>query len=270
MTIIFGSIGYTILKKQDKKIIIFADMHSTLTKCTNIIQIADWFKTKFTSSKILLEEVNRDNVNLTELWSDSDHTQHLKQLYLDNPHIIQAIDIRPELIPFSWELDIDNFITLKQYLQLIDKFFCLHQFSFYDKIPDYNRNKIPHTKLGKHFLKIKHKYRDYLLKYKNIINYKLTTLIATNIKCMNYINKILNNIMEWYVCACIYFYSQKSIIIHTGLVHSEHIVNWLTSHYDFEVVRGNGINKMNELDYTMINGCVELPDYLDTQFGGHN
>ena len=268
MTIIFGSIGYTVLKKQNKKIIIFADMHSTLTKCSDLIQIADWFKTKFTSSKILLEEVNRDNVNLGELWSKSDHTQRLKQLYLDNPTIIQAIDIRPQLIPFSWELDNDNFITLKQYLHLIDKFFCLYQFNFYNNIPDYNRNKIPHTKLGKHFLKIKHNYRDYLLKYNNVVNHKLTTLIATNNECMHNINQILNNIMEWYVCACIYFFSQESIIVHTGLVHSEHIIEWLTTHYNFDVVSGNGINKMKELDYAVVNGCVELPDYLDTQFGG--
>jgi hypothetical protein len=78
---LYGSIGYTILNnnQNDKKILIFADMHDKLKKCDNYTKMADWMKGKFNKSKILLEEVNRKNIYLKELWLKGEHTQELKK-----------------------------------------------------------------------------------------------------------------------------------------------------------------------------------------------
>ena len=80
---IYGTIGYTVLKNisTNNKIIILADMHDTLPSCTNQTNISDWFKSKFKSSKILLEEVPREGFKLEELWPQSPHTQELKKLF---------------------------------------------------------------------------------------------------------------------------------------------------------------------------------------------
>ena len=81
---IYGTIGYTVLKNPNtnNKIIILADMHDKLPECVNQTNISNWFESKINSSKILLEEVPRDNVTLHELWSESPHTQNLKNLFL--------------------------------------------------------------------------------------------------------------------------------------------------------------------------------------------
>ena len=120
-----GSIGYTLLSNKDIKILVLADMHSKLPYCDKDgIFVSDWFLKKF-NSKILLEEVPRIGTQLKELWPSSPHTQKLKEAYLKNSSVIQGIDIRPFLIPFSWELSFDNKIPnihLKNYLSYINLF----------------------------------------------------------------------------------------------------------------------------------------------------
>ena len=158
---LYGTIGYTILKNNqtNNKVIVFADRHDNLPQCDNKTNIAEWFKQKMHSSKILLEEVPRDSVELEELWSDSEHTQDLKNLYLSNSQEINGLDIRPLLIPFSWELSnntepVHNIITRK-YLKKIDKFFQLSNSYLIENLPNYNVEKLKGTKLGIHFLLIK-------------------------------------------------------------------------------------------------------------------
>ena len=62
-----GSIGYTLLNNNNKKVLILADMHSELPYCQNGIFVSDWMKSK-NKSKILLEEVPRTGSQLKELW----------------------------------------------------------------------------------------------------------------------------------------------------------------------------------------------------------
>ena len=71
MTNIYGTIGFSLLEHIDdkNKIMILADMHNTLPSCNNKTNIADWFKSKFPTSEILLEEVPREDFKLKELWS---------------------------------------------------------------------------------------------------------------------------------------------------------------------------------------------------------
>ena len=112
---IYGAIGYTIVKNENHKIILFSDMHDKLKSCDNKINMDKWLKSKFTSSIILLEEVPRDDSDLELIWSDSEHTVSLQNLYLDNIDLIKAFDIRFLLIPFSW--DVEQSLTESKILQ---------------------------------------------------------------------------------------------------------------------------------------------------------
>jgi len=270
---IYGTIGYTVLKnnKSNKKIIILADMHDTLPSCTNQTSISNWFKTKFDSSKILLEEVNRDGIELKELWSNAQHTQELKNLFISNSQLIHAVDIRPQLTPFSWELieemNIDNYISLKNYIEEIDNFFCLKSKYFIKNILNYNINKLPHTKLGKHFMIIKKNYRNFLQENINSKNSAIKEIYSNKPEIFYQINNILDEIMEWYICANIILEDNKPIILHTGLAHSEKIIRWLLVHYEYIILNKYGVNTLNETTYNM-SGCVQLPTDIDKQFGG--
>lgn len=273
MKYIYGTIGYTVLKNINfnNKIIILADMHDTLPNCTNQTSISNWFKTKFKSSKILLEEVPREDLELEELWSNSPHTQELKKLFINNPQLIHAIDIRPQLIPFSWELitEMENDISLKNYIDDINKFFCLKLTYFIKKLVNYNKNKLPHTKLGKHFMIIKKNYGLFLQKYKNYINYTIKQIYWQKSKILYQLNDILDEIMEWYICANIMLNELQPIILHTGLIHSEKVIKWLTTHYNYIIVNKYGINTLNEtLLSPNMSGCIQLPMDIDKQFGG--
>jgi hypothetical protein len=65
---IYGSIGYTLLQKENL-IIVFADKHDDIPICNNKIDMANWFKTKFKTSIILLEEIPRkQDSKILELW----------------------------------------------------------------------------------------------------------------------------------------------------------------------------------------------------------
>jgi hypothetical protein len=102
--IIYGTVGITLLSKGVHNVIVMADNHDTLPECQNKINVAEWFGKKMGTSKILLEEVPRQGNKLVELWKESPHTQQLKDLYLENPDTIPGMDIRPFVIPFSFEV----------------------------------------------------------------------------------------------------------------------------------------------------------------------
>jgi hypothetical protein len=280
MISIFGSIGYSILENIhiNKKIIIFADMHDKLKKCKNNKSIAEWFKEKFNSSRILLEEVPRsENSTIEELWSESDHTQKLKELYLNNMKKIIAVDIRHTMIPYSMEL-IDKVdengqnILLLIYLEDIDSFFSMKHKYMIDNLLNYKINMLKETNLGSHFLKIKKHYLDFLNKNMNILNKPIIN-ITRNSNIIDDINDILNDIMEWYICACIFESTMKTIILHAGLAHTDKVNSWLLNHYKFNIIKDYGINEMNDIMNIYnndTNGCVLLSSDIEKQFGGKN
>lgn len=270
---LYGTIGYTVLTNtsNNNKIIIFADRHDELPKCPDKINMADWFKSKINSSKILLEEVPREDLNLEELWTDSPHTQELKNLYIKNPDIIQAVDIRPFLIPYSWELinKINDTIILKDYLRPIDNFYCLKLKYLINKLPIYNLKKLIHTKLGKHFLTNKRKYKSFLNQNINQLSKNISEIYQNDLNVLIQINTLLDDIMEWYICACIYNSIDKPIIIHTGLAHSEKVIRYLLLTYDYIIVERKGINNMKSIN-NKLEGCVQLSPEIEKQFGGFN
>lgn len=277
---IYGTIGYTLLKNPNtnNKIIILADMHDRLPECASNTNISDWFTSKMISSKILLEEVPRDNVTLHELWAESPHTQNLKNLFLNNQHIIHAVDIRPFLIPFSWELlsDLKTFndqyynIKLKKYLMIINSFFVLDFRYLIDKLPNYKIEKLVNTKLGKHFLIIKKNWKKFLENNQIYLNYLIKILYQNNLNVLEKISDILDQIMEWYICANIELHLDKPVILHTGLAHSDKVIDWLINHYKYKLENSNGINKMDEIIYKPMSGCISLSPDIESQFGGIN
>jgi hypothetical protein len=265
---VYGSIGFTILSNNRHKILILADMHDSLPNCSNQISISEWLKTKFNNSHILLEEVPRDNVILEELWSNSPHTQLLKNLFLKNSKIIIPVDIRPFLIPFSWEIIDSEFnnVTLFQYLKNIDDFFSLKNPYIYRKLPNYRLKYLTQSKIGEHYINIKENYELFLKNNEENLIKTIIYLYKNNIKVLESVNNILNNIMEWYICAKINLYKNKPVILHTGLAHSEKIIKWLQNNYDYNIITQNGINNLDETINTTLDGCIHLPAQYNNIF----
>lgn len=279
MSKIYGTIGFVFLTKGNKKIIVLADQHNTLPECDNKINIGMWFKKKFNTSKILLEEVPREDNKLIELWQESPHTQELKNLYLDNSTIISGMDVRPFMIPFSWEVledinlsDKNYNITIIEYLKEIDNFFTLQNKYLINNLSNYNYDILKNNLLGKHFLIIKRRYNDFLkdLSSKKLLNEKIRFLYNNyNTKLLS-LNNLLDDIMEWYICGQIHLYSDKPIIIHAGLAHTTKIIKLLESHYEYDIKYQEGLN---DLEYAFNRnrvGCINLPNEIDVQFGGKN
>jgi len=271
---IYGSIGYTLLKNENL-IIIFADKHDDLPKCDNKIDMANWFRTKFKTSIILLEEVPRvPNSKIVGLWEQSLHTKMLKDVYLENPSIIKPVDIRHYLIPFSWEIieDTQEYnITLRRYMLNIDRFFSMRNKYLLKNCTLYNVEILKTIQLGRHFLNIKEEFNQLIIRAQkvNILDNKLFDIKILNQDFLEDINNLISRIMEWYICACIYNNKNKPLIIHVGLAHSEQIVKLLKETYNYSIIEEQGINKLNDIDNPNLNGCVKISDKLNEQFGGY-
>jgi hypothetical protein len=274
---IYGTIGYTVLKnnKSNNKIIIFADKHDNLPKCNDKTNIAEWLKQKMHSSKILLEEVPRNSVNLEELWSDSEHTQELKNLYLENSSDINGLDIRPLLIPFSWELATNtepaHNITIKNYLEKINHFFIIENEYLVRNLQNYSPRKLSGTKLGEHFILLKNNFKKLLENNREFLYFSVHTIKKINLNFLESVNLLLDQIMEWYICAVIIENNEtntKPIIVHAGLAHSDKIVQLLQFHYQWEKINEKGINNLDLAIGDNMPGCMQLPTDTDRQFGG--
>jgi len=281
---IYGSIGYTFLSYNNHYILLLADMHSQLKYCKDFKKISLWFKSKFNTSNILLEEVPRnESIQLKGIFEESDHTKELKEFYLNNKDIVIAIDIRPYLLPFSWEVNNDKDIKLSEYLNLID---CFFQFkkekvswtALKNKLKSYRLSKSSEcdivkllsnkkNKINIHFSVIKCIYKKFKDKYRDELNKSLIDIIENNRNILEEVNYHLDNIMEFYAVLKMFSLKNdnKNIIIHTGLVHSEKILNWLTNVYDYNINYSYGVNnidKINEID----SGCLVLPKNIDNKF----
>ena len=262
---IYGTIGYTILNNNGHNIIVFADMHDELKSCDNNIIISDWIKSKFKSSYILLEEVERLNdIKLGELWTNAEHTQKLKDLYLNNTHVIIPVDVRPFLIPFSWEINKNTLITLSDYLLMIDNFFCINDLYIKSKLKSYNNKKFLSKKCGNHFIAMKKLYYNFLVKHYNYLD---TYLYKINNNILTQINELLDFIMEWFICSNVDNSQDKPYIIHTGLAHSENVIKLLYHIYNYKIIDQFGVNYIKDIDDNNINGCVKIINEYNKLFG---
>lgn len=279
-----GSIGYSYLINNNNKILVLADMHSKLPYCKdNSVFISDWMNKKY-KSKILLEEVPRLGANLKELWPDAPHTQKLKELYLSSK-VIDGIDVRPFLIPFSWELLLEknippnkksefNKITLHDYMDLINYFFKLKHKYFIKNLGNiYTKDFLKDSELGRHFLNLKNETKILMKTNKHLFNKNIEFIINSNIELMEKINELISFIMEWYIIAKIFQYKTNlnnvsNFIIHAGLAHTSNVVLLLQKIYGYKIQDLAGINYYDVNMDKSSNGCLKLPTRINDLFGG--
>ena len=239
-----GSVGYALLENKDinKVIILLSDIHSGVSYCErDSIMIDKWLDSKSSSNDVLLEEVIRENFSLTDLWPGAEHTQRLKKLNRTNSKI-KPIDIRPLLIPYSWELlETSNYqlknMTLSEYLQRIDNFFNLKKTKL---MMDY---LVPEIKkllkdsdekmrrlLLSHFEEMKQLYLDYIDTNRDLLEKSMYDLFNSNKDVLEEVNNITSMIMEWYILLLI-FNSKTNSILHLGLAHSNRLLDFLIEVY---------------------------------------
>lgn len=259
MTIFYGTIGYVLLSSpnEDRYVLILSDSHSQLPYCGNYIEISDWFKQNINklNVKLLLEEVPRTkDINLIDIFPNAEHTANLKKLYLDNPSLIHAIDIRNYLIPYSWETKmlVSSNETLKEYLLLIEDFFNFKNVDI-NKYLDYNLNEQINSvkELKNNFDLIINKYNELKKINEKYMNQPIKN-IENNI--LENINDINDMIMEFLVISKIYKLNNKNIIIHTGLMHANAIVNLLLKYYSYELRYKSNINYNGD--------CITIPNHV--------
>lgn len=264
---ISGSIGITILKNNEKILILLADDHSNDTYCINNLKdhldITNFLKKELKEgNQILLEEVPRDGFNLEELWPNSPHTQSLKDFFLNEDKIV-GIDIRPYLIPFSWDiLDIDNNLmnfSIDKYIEQLNDFFHLKG-DFYNKIfnPTIKKIIIKNEGLGKHLLYLKNKFIDIKKEIGNE-NKNINYYFENNKDILEDISNLCDEIMDFNTLLNI-FTSNKKTIIHAGLYHSNNMLKWLINSYNFKVIYKNGINQLSPgIASKNYSSCIYLP-----------
>ena len=87
-----------------------------------------------------------------------------------------------------------------------------------------------------------------------------------NINVLKIINKILSNIMEWYIILLIYS-SNKNSIVHVGLAHSSEIVEILIKIYKFKKIEDKGINTFENFNMNSTpSACLMIPSYINNMF----
>jgi hypothetical protein len=269
-----GSVGFTLLKHKrlNKYILLLADVHDGVSYCSrDAVFIDRWLMTKGHNNDILLEEVLRDYLNkLKELWPSSTHTQNLKDLSINNKKI-KLVDIRPLLIPFSWELcDTDNMLgqfLLKKYLEILDSLFNFKRTPLMLKhiLPQVLKLKDPYKKVVvKHFYEIKDLYLQFIEEHKYLMDKQLLYILKTNPSILEKINNLLSLLMEWYIIVLIHN-SSKNTIIHVGLAHSDRVLDLLLGVYDFEIINQQGINKMEDT-YKPLHACININTNINNIF----
>lgn len=264
MTTIYGILGYSFLTNNlfNKYILILSDMHDKIEYCNKpFVNIADWLSSKLDSSEILLEEVdNKNNLKLYSIWKSSIHTKQLRELFLNNSEIIHAIDIRPLLVPFSWEFNYTSYISLKKYLQIINSFFINYKIN------------LTNQKIINHFNLIKKEYKKFKFKLiiNNYYNKQLYYIYNNNINIFYSINTILDNIMEWFIIYKLYKSKKNNVIIHTGLYHSEKILHLLVNLYKYKLLSQDGINTISQAENKENKSnkendfeCISIPTIID-------
>jgi hypothetical protein len=274
---ISGSIGYIHLKNDNNHILLLSDNHSSKKYCKidNSTFISKWLLTKNNTEniKVLLEEVPRkENSKLLELWPSIQHTQELKDLYLNqniNNKQIEGIDIRSFLIPFNLEyIEEKENINIIDYLESLNNFFELKHEYFIENIGNVYTD-INNEQLKDHFLELNHDYDNLKKQYdkKNI-----------NEEFKNKLNELLSSIMEWYTIAKIFYNNRLGInifIVHAGLYHTTNLNKILIDSYGYEKINSDGIIDIDKIkndndDDNDDNNCLKIPSHMNSQFGGYD
>jgi hypothetical protein len=272
-----GSVGYTLLKHKsmdksiDKYVLVLADVHDGVSYCSqDSLMIDQFLNNNSINNEVLLEELFREKLNTKDLWPSSLHTQKLKQLNYNNPNI-KPIDLRPMLLPFSWELsEISTELsqmTLSKYIEGIDNFLNKKNTKLFYKyiLPEIRKLKDKEkfrVSLITHFNEINEIFNEYKQKYNKYMDVKIIDLYNMNQNVLELINNILSMIMEWFILVCIHN-SEKNTIIHLGLAHSDRIIELLTQVYQFKQISNIGINKIDDIKDNP-KSCIFMGNIPDT------
>jgi hypothetical protein len=272
---ISGSIGYTLLKHKyyNKYVLLLADVHDGVEYCKqDSIMIDDFLKLK-DNNDILLEEAVREQLDLSDLWPSSLHTGKLKKLNKEDLKI-KPIDIRPLLLPFSWELygyqnsKIPN-MTLLEYLKLINDFFSLNNNKLMRDYIVPEVKKLDQSKQFKitvmsHFNELRDIYKDLIKDAKEYLDMDMIKVYKTNQDLLEKINNLISMIMEWYIILLI-TNSTNNTIIHAGLAHSNRLLDLLIQVFQFNLLKSFGVNTMNEINNEM-KSCISIPNNINKIF----
>jgi hypothetical protein len=278
-----GGTGLTLLNG-DKDIALFSDVHNNNIYCQdniNHIKIAKLLEEKSIDNVIKLEEIDENNtdIKLTDLWPDADHTQELKQLAKKNLLNIKNTDIRPFLIPWSWELmktDKNKFgnMLFYKYLDILSDFLNEKNGSKPYKlfvIPINYRNNNIKSKCTEQLDDLKNIFKIFLLKYKDLLNRNLKFIYKNNIDILYELNNILSTVMEWYTIVHT-VNTEKNSIIHVGLAHSTRIKKLLIKYYSYNIKYDNGLTDLNIFmnnQKKKINSCLLLPKNISSIFNSN-
>jgi hypothetical protein len=278
METIYGAIGYTLLKNDKETpnyILIFSDDHSKLKKCNNYQKISEWFKLKSKHTNILLEEVPKEHrLKVQNIFIDSEHTNDLMNLYLNNSNIIHPVDIRHSLLPFSWILMMIvkpemKKITFKVYIKEIINFYILENNKIKKMLGEvYTEEYLDSSLLGKHFNLIKNIFINYIEKNLNYMDKMMIDIYNNNKDLLVKLEEHTDHIMEFYIMCKIYLLknNKKNIIVHTGLFHSFKLVHLLDKLYNYDIIDQQGINDLKNLNDDIAEGCLKLSKEIKDNF----
>ena len=280
MSNISGAVGYTLLRKNLPEpfyILLFADIHDGVEYCQKDTIMIDTLLGQLSNNNVLLEEAPRTNFTLTELWPNAPHTQKLKELNHTNQRIT-PVDIRPYLIPYSWELfgmkndvkETHGKMKFNDYLKILNDILnnC--------KFPDMLKKDIGDLCVGekdthpnlynisifRHFKIIAEEFNKFKTDNKDILDKSMSEIFTNHKDVLENVNNLNSNVMEWYILLLVYN-SKKNAIIHVGLAHSERILDILTKTHQFMVEKQVGRNKLNNFSNM---ACVYIPPEVLTKF----
>jgi hypothetical protein len=228
----------------------------------------DEFLNNKDNNNILLEEIIRENFKLTDLWPSSPHTKGLKELNKINTNI-RPVDIRPLLLPFSWEIIMENnkdfgSINLKTYLKNLNNFFNLRPTKLVSKyiLPEMQiinqKNQYKYSLIS-HFEEMRILFNEFKKNNKYLMKLSINKIIENHKDVLYTINEIISAAMEWFILVLIHN-NDKNTIVHVGLAHSDKLLELLTQVYQFTKVAESGINQLINIDVkSNANSCIKLP-----------
>ena len=275
MKYLSGATGYTILRRESKDILLLADIHDGVNYCEHGtgIFIDDYLKRHSKNSQILLEESTNDpELNLTDLWPNAEHTRKLKLLKEKDDTIIPT-DIRPYLIPFSWQLAESNKkyqdITVKKYMSLFILFFNKKGVAYERFIFPYigcNNGYIANNNDRKILEDMFDDFNEIFMKLYELAGDKtmhdMLKLQNEKGKYQEYLHRIDNInslIMEYYILL-LTLSDKRNSIIHTGLAHSTRLIE-MFEEFGFKIIENVSMTDISS--YTgsdKTNACVTNPD----------
>jgi hypothetical protein len=268
---ISGVVGYSILinPSNNKIIVLLADIHDGVEYCNKHTEkniYIDQILNKLLDRDDLcveLEEVPREGLKLVELWPNAVHTQRLKKWFLENQTKILPIDIRPYLIPFSFQKydlnileDMEKNMKMDKYLQTLDSLFFLNNIPlkksivFFKNIIESLETKTEQSGILKMYKILKEKYIG--LKTQIKITNTFEETIKENKSWFEKLEELKLNIMDWYTTLLLLRNCHH--ICHFGLAHYLNVKAILETNFKFKKI----YETSNSSKLEILKSCIKI------------